>query len=239
MGAFEHVISLLSFVYALAIAHLLTTVARIIGAQERVKLSWFHAYWMLNALFVLVIDWVSYWDMHNIPNWTIASLAIVLLQAFADYMQAALVCPEIPEHGTVDLVEFHRTRARRYIGAFAVVTIVAFLDNFYFGSSYNIGEVLSQNLRGADIDRCVRHRDHRAQALGRYRGTHPSGLHVGVLSRPAVRRAEIAKPASRTCRWAFPSSRSRRDQRPSRPSTRRARYRASRYCAHRTSVRAA
>ena len=146
MGAFEHVISLLSFVYALAIAHLLTTVARIIGARERVKFSWFHAYWMLNALFVLVVDWLSYYDMRALPNWTMASLGIVLVQSFVDYMQAALVCPEIPAEGEIDLQEFHRTRPGRYIGAFAVVTVVALLDNLYFGSSYNIAEVFAQNI---------------------------------------------------------------------------------------------
>jgi hypothetical protein len=146
MGAFEHVISLLSFVYALAIAHLLTTVARLIGARERVRFSWFHAYWMLNALFVLVVDWISYWDMHAVASWTTASIFIVLGQSFVDYMQAALVCPDIPEHGTVDLVAFHRSRAGRYIGAFALTTIVALLDNLYFGSGYNIGQVLAQNI---------------------------------------------------------------------------------------------
>jgi hypothetical protein len=146
MGAFEHVISLLSFVYALAIAHLLTTAARLIGARERVRFSWFHAYWMLNALFVLVVDWLSYWDMHALPNWTMASLGVVLLQSFVDYLQAALVCPEIPADGEIDLQEFHRVRAGRYIGAFTVVGIVALFDNLYFGSSYNIGEVLTQNI---------------------------------------------------------------------------------------------
>ncbi len=146
MGAFEHVISLLSFVYALAIAHLLTTAARIIGTWERVKFSWFHAYWMLNALIVLVVDWLSYYDMRSLPNWTMASLGIVLVQSFVDYMQAALVCPEIPAEGEIDLQEFHRMRAGRYIGAFAMVTVVALLDNLYFGSGYNIGEVLSQNI---------------------------------------------------------------------------------------------
>jgi hypothetical protein len=146
MGAFEHVISLLSFVYALAIAHLLTTVARLISARERVRFSWFHAYWMLNALIVLVLDWISYWDMHALPNWTMASLGIVLLQSFVDYMQAALVCPEIPAEGEIDLQDFHRRHAGRYIGAFTVVGIVALFDNFYFGSGYNIGEVLVQNI---------------------------------------------------------------------------------------------
>lgn len=146
MGAFEHVISLLSFVYALAIAHLLTTIARLIGVRERVRFSWLHAYWIFNALVVLVVDWISYWDMRTIPNWSMASIGIVLVQSFGDYMQAALVCPDIPEHGTIDLAEFHRTHSRRYIGAFAAVTTISLMDNLYFGSGYNIGEVLSQNV---------------------------------------------------------------------------------------------
>jgi hypothetical protein len=146
MGAFEHVISLLSFVYAIAIAHLLTTVARLIGSRERVRFSWFHAYWMFNALLVLVVDWVSFWNMHRIPSWTMASIAIVLVQSFVDYMQAALVCPEIPAEGEIDLVAFHNARASRYIGAFAASGIWALVDNLYFGGGYNIGEFLTQNI---------------------------------------------------------------------------------------------
>ncbi|MGH6872326.1 MAG: hypothetical protein ACREHE_12560 [Rhizomicrobium sp.] len=125
MGAFEHVISLLSFVYALAIAHLLTTAARLIGARERVRFSRLHAYWMLNALIVLVADWISFWDVRTLPSWTVASILVVLTQSFVDYMQAALVCPEVAPEGPIDLVAFHRIHARRYIGAFAATTIVA------------------------------------------------------------------------------------------------------------------
>ena len=146
MGAFEHVISLLSFVYALAIAHLLTTVARLIAARERVRFSWFHAYWMLNALLVLVIDWIGFWDMHNVASWTIASIFVVLAQSFVDYMQAALVCPEIPAEGAIDLQAFHATHARRYIGAFAVTAVMAAADNLYFGGIYNVARVLTENV---------------------------------------------------------------------------------------------
>jgi len=146
MGAFEHVISLLSFVYAIAIAHLLTTVARLIGSRERVRFSWFQAYWMLNALLVLVVDWVSFWEMHSVPSWTMASIAVVLVQAFVDYMQAALVCPEIPAEGTIDLVAFHNARASRYIGAFAITCIWALVDNLYFGGGYNVAAFLIQNI---------------------------------------------------------------------------------------------
>jgi hypothetical protein len=146
MGAFEHVISLLSFVYALAIAHLLTTAARLIGAGERVRFSWFQAYWMLNALIVLIVDWISYWDMRAVPSWTMVSIFVVLLLSFSDYMQAALVCPEIPAEGEIDLPAFHATHSRRYIGAFAVSGVCALVLNLYFGGNYNVSEFLSQNL---------------------------------------------------------------------------------------------
>jgi len=145
MGAFEHVIVLLSFVYALAIAHLLLTTARIIGAWERVRFSWFHAYWMFNALIILVIDWVSYWDMRDLPNWSMVSIAVVMMQSFTDYMQAALVCPEIPAEGKIDLIAFHATRSRRYIGAFAITTVMALITNTYFGGTYKIGDLIAQN----------------------------------------------------------------------------------------------
>jgi hypothetical protein len=145
MGAFEHVISLLSFVYALAIAHLLTTAARIIGSWERVRFSWLHAYWMANAVVVLVVDWISYWDLHAVQSWTMASIVLVLVQSFADYMQAALVCPEIPAEGAIDLVAFHATRSRRYIGAFVVTTVSALGLNLYFGGDYNVATFVHQN----------------------------------------------------------------------------------------------
>ncbi|HEY1613042.1 MAG TPA: hypothetical protein VGF97_05020 [Rhizomicrobium sp.] len=145
MGAFEHVISLLSFVYALAIAHLLGTVARLIGARERVRFSWFHAYWMLNALIALVVDWVSWWDVHSLPSWPVLSIFVALAQACVDFLQAALTCPEISPEGEIDLVAFHQTRARRYIGAFAAMAIMAFLSNLYFGGIYNIADFFVQN----------------------------------------------------------------------------------------------
>lgn len=146
MGAFEHVISLLSFVYALALAHLLTTVARLIGSRERVRFSWLHAYWMLNAAIVLVVSWIGWWDVHKVPSWNVASLLIVLAQAFVDYMQAALVCPEIPPEGGIDLVAFHATHSRRYVGAFAADSAMALIANLYFASSYDVGQFLSGNL---------------------------------------------------------------------------------------------
>lgn len=146
MGAFEHVIVLLSFVYALAIAHLLTTVARLIASRERVIFSWFHAFWMANAMTVLVVDWISYWDLHAVTNWSMVSIGLCIASAFADYMQAALVCPEVPAEGPIDLPVFHARQSRRYIGAFAVTATFALIINSYFSGTYNVAEYARQNV---------------------------------------------------------------------------------------------
>ena len=146
MGAFGHVVSLLSFVYALAIAHLLTTVARLIGARARVRFSWFHAYWMAIAMLVLVVDWINFWEMRNIAAWSMINIAIVLAAAFADYLQAALVCPEIPPDGPIDLQAFHVQQSRYYIGAFIVGGVVAMISNAYYASGYNIAVFAAQNM---------------------------------------------------------------------------------------------
>jgi hypothetical protein len=145
MGAFEHVISLLSFVYALAIAHLLTTVARLIANRERVIFSWFHAFWMFNAMVVLILDWISFWDLHAVASWSMVSIGLCILDSFTDYMQAALVCPEIPAEGPIDLPAFHAHQSGRYIGAFAVTTVMALILNSYFSGAYDVAEFAQQN----------------------------------------------------------------------------------------------
>jgi hypothetical protein len=71
MAAFEHVISLLSFVFALAITHLLLTVAGFVRSWERVRFSTPHALWLLNGLITVLANWISFWDMRSLPVWSI------------------------------------------------------------------------------------------------------------------------------------------------------------------------
>ena len=146
MSAFEHVIVLLSFVYALAIAHLLLTVAGIVRGWSRVRFSWFHAYWMLNALIVLVVDWISFYDLRQIKGWSMPVIFMTIFIALIDYLQAALVCPEIPPEGPIDLVAFHQNQSRRYIAAFGLSAADALIANVVLGGAFSISAWMVQNL---------------------------------------------------------------------------------------------
>ena len=65
---------------------------------------------------------------------------------FADYMQAALVCPEVPAEGGIDLPAFHARQSRRYIGAFAVTGVIALAINSYYSDAYNVVEYAKHNV---------------------------------------------------------------------------------------------
>ncbi len=65
MSAFEHVTALLSFVYALALTHLLARVAELIVARERVKFSGLLALGMVNAVLLVFVNWLALWDLRQ------------------------------------------------------------------------------------------------------------------------------------------------------------------------------
>jgi len=68
MTVFEHVTALFSFVYALALTHLLARVAELIVARDRVKFSGLLALGMINAILVVFANWLSLWDLHAITS---------------------------------------------------------------------------------------------------------------------------------------------------------------------------
>src|SRR5207245_1933486 len=111
MSAFEHVTALLSFVYALALTHLLARIAELIVARQRVKFSGLLAIGMVNAVLLVFVNWLSLWDLRSVTSWDLASIAIQFLFAVSVYVICALVGPKMPDDGTIDLEGFSGTNA--------------------------------------------------------------------------------------------------------------------------------
>lgn len=146
MRAFDYIIMLLSFVYALAIAHLLATIAELIRARRRVRFSWLNAAWMLVGLLTAVAWWIGMWDMRAIPAWSTALISFLFVTAFVIYLQIRLVCPDVPKEGEIDLTGFHRDNGRQYIAAFAFAGVLTVIANVLFGEITGVREMLVQNM---------------------------------------------------------------------------------------------
>jgi hypothetical protein len=76
MAAFDHILLLFSFVFALALTHLLSRVGTLLLARKRVKFSALHALEIINAVGWVYANWLLLWDLHGIKNWDLLSITI-------------------------------------------------------------------------------------------------------------------------------------------------------------------
>jgi hypothetical protein len=146
MGAFDHIIVLLSFVYAMAIAHLLSTTAALIRRGPAVRLSALHGFWMLNALLTIMANWIGFWDLRSLPSWPIATIFFTFVIAFSNYLQSALVCPEVGAEGPLDLVTFQAEQRRRIMASWTASAATALAGNVVYGGGFSIATWSQANL---------------------------------------------------------------------------------------------
>ena len=132
MHAFDYISVLFSFVFAAAVAHVLATAGDIAIAFDRVRFSWLNAGWMFAAMLAVVAWWIGVWDLRAISTWTMPYVGFFFIIACLLYLLVRLVCPRIPVDGAIDLVSFHRTEGRKYVGAYALLTLLTVGTNAFF-----------------------------------------------------------------------------------------------------------
>jgi hypothetical protein len=129
MKTFEYVILFFSFVFTLALTHLLFAVTRMIRHRRDVLFSWEHALWMLNALVLLVANWLSLFDFRGQQRFDLDSILMLFVFVIGLYFACALVSPDFDDREEYDMREFHRCEGPTYIGAIAVFIVLAFITN--------------------------------------------------------------------------------------------------------------
>ena len=146
MNAFEHVTALLSFVYALALTHLLARIAELFVARDRVKFSGLLALGMTNAVLVVFANWLSLWDFRLIEVWDLASIAINFLFAVNIFLICVLVGPKAHDEGPIDLEDFFWRQRPYFYGALVVCAFLSLLANLDFLKTANASLFFKQNL---------------------------------------------------------------------------------------------
>jgi hypothetical protein len=146
VSAFEHVTALLSFVYALALTHLLARIAELVVARERVRFSGLLGLGMANAILMVFVNWLSLWDLRSITSWDLASIAIQFLFAISVYVICALVGPRTTDEGVIDLEDFFWCQRPYFYGALIICLVLALLANLDFLKTPNAALFLKENL---------------------------------------------------------------------------------------------
>ena len=146
MTAFEHVTALLSFVYALALTHLLARIAELVVARERVRFSGLLALGMANAVLLVFTNWLSIWDLRSVKSWDIVSIAVQFLFAIALYFLCVLVGPKTPDEGPIDLEDFFWRQRPYFYGTLLSIVILSLVANLAFLKSANASLFVKENL---------------------------------------------------------------------------------------------
>ena len=127
---YENIILFLSFVYAIAITHVLSTANELIQARRRLKVSGLLVGWMVTALLLLIINWLSAADLASIRHWTIGGVLLQFLTTLTQYFTCAFIAMRVPAEGDVDMPAHFEAQRVPILTAFLALGALAALNNF-------------------------------------------------------------------------------------------------------------
>ena len=128
---FEHVTLLLSFIYVIALTHLLSCTTSLILARHRVRFSPLLALWMVLALGILFNNWLSIWVLRSMEHWSTGEISLDFLMATIQYFTCSLVCIELQDGQEVDMNAWYDKQRVAFLSAFASLCALAMLTNYF------------------------------------------------------------------------------------------------------------
>ncbi len=129
---YEQVVMLLSFVFAIAMTHLLASATELILARGRVVFSGLQALWMVNTLLGLLVNWLSIYGLNILPHLAPADVVINFGQAVIQYFTCSLLSMRVPEHGPVDMPAFFEKQRRVIMAALGALYVAAMAGNYFY-----------------------------------------------------------------------------------------------------------
>lgn len=145
MNPFEFIILFFSFIYTLALTHLLFAWTRMIRHRRQLVFSWPHLMWMLVALGNLAINWISLWDFRKEGSLPLGTIAAGFLFVIINYFVCALVSPDFEGGETYNMQRFHECEGPTYIGATLVLILASITANFFAGALLGVSNWSNEN----------------------------------------------------------------------------------------------
>ncbi len=129
---FDHVTLLLSFVFAIALTHLMASTTELLLNRGRVRFSWLHAVWMMNALVGLLVNWLSLWGLTILKHWTPVDVLLQFIPAMIQYFTCSLVSMRVEPQGEADMGAFFERQRPLIGGAFAAMMVTSMIQNYVY-----------------------------------------------------------------------------------------------------------
>jgi hypothetical protein len=145
VSPFEFIILFFSFIYTLALTHLLFAWTRMVRHRRRLVLSAPHLLWMFVALAHLSVNWLSLWDFRSGGSLPLTTIASGFVLVIINYALCALVSPDFEGGETYDMKRFHDCEGPTYIGAMLVLVVTSIMVNVLAGAALDLEKWWNEN----------------------------------------------------------------------------------------------
>lgn len=124
---FPHIRIVIGMVVGLAIARLLTGIARLIQHPKRYRVSLTHLLWVFSLLAELALFWWWEFALSRLPSLTFGTFIFLIVYALTLFLLCALLFPEdLDEYA--DYEDYFLNRRRWFFGLFALIFVLDVVD---------------------------------------------------------------------------------------------------------------
>ena len=135
MEFFNYVMVLASVIIGLAIAYLLTGVARMVQRPERTKLYWVHLLWIAYVFHIALFWWWWEFGLADIQRWTFELYVFVLYFAVVLYLTCAVLVPSsLGQYA--DYRAYFYARRRWFFGLLFIFSLMDVVDSAIKGGAH-------------------------------------------------------------------------------------------------------
>jgi hypothetical protein len=124
VSAFDYLAVLISIVLGLGIAQILTGIADLVRARDRVT-PFAPTFFQMGNMFLIHLQmWWSMFGLRHLQDWTFPMFLFTLMQPVLLYLMTAFLVPQVPAEGPLDMeTAYFRERAWFSAALFASVVV--------------------------------------------------------------------------------------------------------------------
>ena len=145
--SFSYIITFISLIYGLALAHSLSCIAGYIQHWKEIKQYWVWWFWAIFLMLLSVGFWISIYAFYSdIEKWNVSHIFILTFQSSLFYLTYYIFFNHFHELENNDLeVEFYKYK-KPYFILLAIQLLLMFLGNDVLISDKNIVVIFQQNI---------------------------------------------------------------------------------------------
>ena len=133
MRPFDFVGVFYSVVLGVAVAQLMTGVARLVEERQRVRGYWVHSVWVLTVLVGDAGNWWGLWSLREARSWHIVAFLLLIALTATIFLMTVLLFPRSPEPGEIiDLRAHYYGNSAIFLRANAAAWVLAIFCNWMF-----------------------------------------------------------------------------------------------------------